>query len=81
MGALLVLSKNILFGEGRVEVFIRLCMVVDWCLDYHEYTANIKVIPKKDYPVLVPCEFWGIDIQVKRFELLRKYSLTGAAGV
>lgn len=57
MGALLVLSKNILFGEGRVEVFIRLCMVVDWCLDYHEYTANIKVIPKKDYPVLVPCEF------------------------
>jgi len=51
------LSKNILFSEGRVEVLIRLCMVVDWCLDHHEYAAKIKVIPKKDYPVLMPCEF------------------------
>lgn len=45
------------FGEGRPEILIRLCMVVDWCIDYPEYTAKIKVIPKKDYPVLMPCEF------------------------
>ena len=45
------------FGEGRVDVVARLCMVVDWCIDHPEYTAKIKVIPKKDYPVLMPCEF------------------------
>ena len=44
-------------GEGRVDVVARLCMVVDWCIDHPEYTAKIKVIPKKDYPVLMPCEF------------------------
>lgn len=32
-------------------------LVVDWCIDHPEYTAKIKVIPKKDYPVLMPCEF------------------------
>ena len=47
-------TKN---GEGRVDVVARLCMVVDWCLDHPEYTAKIKVIPKKEYPVLMPCEF------------------------
>ena len=47
-------NKN---GEGRVDVVARLCMVVDWCIDHPEYTAKIKVIPKKDYPVLMPCEF------------------------
>lgn len=25
-------------------------MVVDWYLNHPEYTAKIKVIPKKDYP-------------------------------
>ena len=55
-------------------------MVVDWCIDHPEYTAKIKVIPKKDYPILMPCEFWGIHIQAKRFELLRMYSLIGAVG-
>ena len=52
-------------------------MVVDWYIDHPEYTAKIKVIPKIDYLVLMPCEFWGIHIQAKRFELLRKYGLTG----
>ena len=45
------------FGEGRVDVVARLCMVVDWCIDHPEYAAKIKVIPKKDYPILMPCEF------------------------
>lgn len=44
-------------GEGRVEVLTRLYMVVDWSLGHPEYTANIKVILKKDYPILMPCEF------------------------
>ena len=44
-------------GEGRVDIVARLCIVVDWCIDHPEYTAKIKVIPKKDYPVLMPCEF------------------------
>ena len=44
-------------GEGRPDVVARLCMVVDWCIDHPEYTAMIKVIPKKDYPVLMPCGF------------------------
>ena len=44
-------------------------MVVDWCIDHPEYTAKIKVIPKKDYPILMPCEFWDIHIQAKRFKL------------
>ena len=44
-------------GEGRPDVVARLCMVVDWCIDHPEYTAKIKVIPKKDYPILMPCEF------------------------
>lgn len=44
-------------GEGRVDVVARLCMVVDWCIDHPEYTAKIKVIPKKDCPILMPCEF------------------------
>jgi len=50
-------SKNSAYGEGRPDVVARLCMVVDWCIDHPEYTAKIKVIPKKDYPVLMPCEF------------------------
>ena len=44
-------------GEGRPDIVARLCMVVDWCIDHPEYTAKIKVIPKKDYPILMPCEF------------------------
>ena len=44
-------------GEGRKDYLIRLCMVVDWYIDHPEYTAKIKVIPKKDYPILMPCEF------------------------
>ena len=59
-------------------MLIRLRMVVDWCVDHPEYTAEIKVIPKKEFPALMPCEFWGIHIQAKRFELLRKYGFTGA---
>lgn len=50
-------SKISAYGEGRPDVVARLCMVVDWCIDHPEYTAKIKVIPKKDYPVLMPCEF------------------------
>ena len=45
------------FGEGRTDILIRLCMVADWCIDHSEYTVKIKAIPKKDYPVLMPCEF------------------------
>ncbi len=44
-------------GEGRPDVVARLCMVVDWCIDHPEYTAKIKAIPKKDYHILMPCEF------------------------
>ena len=44
-------------GEGRPDILIRLCMFVDWCIDHPEYTAEIKVIPKKDYPILMSCEF------------------------
>ncbi len=44
-------------GEERPDILIRLCMIVDWFIDHPEYTAKIKVIPKKDYPVLMPCEF------------------------
>jgi len=39
------------YGEGRPDVVARLCMVVDWCIDHPEYTAKIKVISKKDYPI------------------------------
>ncbi len=46
-----------LFGEGRVDVVAQLCMVVGWCIDHPEYAAKIKVLPKKDHPVLMPCEF------------------------
>jgi len=75
-----VFSENniTLVGERRPDIVARLCMVVDWCIDHPEYTAKIKVIPKKDYPVLMPCEFWGINIQAKRFELLRIHSSTEA---
>ena len=52
--SLFLAQKN---GEGRPDVVARLCMVVDWCIDHPEYTAKIKVIPKKDYPILMPCEF------------------------
>ncbi len=45
------------FGEGRPDIVAWLCMVVDWCIDRPEYAAKIKVIPKNDYPVLMPCEF------------------------
>ena len=45
------------YCERRPDIVARLCMVVDRCIDHPEYTAKIKVIPKKDYPVLMPCEF------------------------
>ena len=54
-GILLRLSNN-KNGGGREDYLIRLCMVVDWCIDHPEYTAKIKVIPKKDYPILMLCE-------------------------
>lgn len=44
-------------SEGRPDVVARLCMVVDWCIGHLEYAAKIKIIPKKDYPVLMLCEF------------------------
>ena len=44
-------------GEGRPDVVARLCMVVDWYIAHPEYTTKIKAIPKKDYPILMPCEF------------------------
>ena len=50
-------SRGSSFGERRVDVVARLCMVVDWYIDYPKYTAKIKVIPKKDYPILMPCKF------------------------
>ena len=51
--------KGLIFmiGERRPDIVARLCMVVDWCIDHPEYTAKIKVVPKKDYPILMPCEF------------------------
>ena len=49
--------KKVKPGEGRPDVVARLCMVVDWRIDRPEYTAKIKVTPKKDYSVLMPCEF------------------------
>ena len=52
-----VKTGQITCGEGRPNVIARLCMVVDWCIDHPEYTAKTNVIPKKDYPVLMPCEF------------------------
>ena len=48
---------SLYLGEGREDYPIRLCTVVDWCIDHPECTAKIKVIPKKDYPILMPCEF------------------------
>ena len=44
-------------GEGRVDILAQLCMVVDWCLEHPEYTAKLRVIPKKDYPLVLPCIF------------------------
>ena len=43
--------------ERRPDILIRLYAVVDWRLEHPEYTAKIKVIPKKDCPVLMPCTF------------------------
>ena len=40
--------------RGREDYLIRLCMVVDWCLDQPKYTTKIKVVPKKDCPVRPP---------------------------
>ncbi len=45
------------YCEGRVDVVARLCMVVDWCLEHPEYTAKLRVIPKEDYPLVLPCIF------------------------
>ena len=28
-------------------------MVMDWCINHPEYATKIKVIPKKDFPVLM----------------------------
>ena len=49
-------SRFSLSGNSE-DYLIRLCMVVDWCIDHPEYTAKIKVISKKDYPILMPYEF------------------------
>jgi hypothetical protein len=32
-------------------------MVVGWRVDHPEYAVKIGAIPKKYYPVLMPCEF------------------------
>ena len=37
-------------------------MVVDWRIDHPEYAAKIKVIPKKDFPVLMLFIFVSLDI-------------------
>lgn len=50
-------GSRIITGEGREDYLTRLCMVVDWRIDHPEYTAKIKVISKKDYPILMLCEF------------------------
>lgn len=47
-------AKN---GEGREDILTRLCMVVDWRLEHPEYTAKLRVISKKDYPLVLPCIF------------------------
>lgn len=44
-------------AEGRPEILARLCMVVDWCLEHPEYTAKLRVISKKNYPLVLPCIF------------------------
>ncbi|MBR2710251.1 hypothetical protein IKF02_04385 [Candidatus Saccharibacteria bacterium] len=39
------------------EITRRLYNVIDWMFDHPEYNPKTKVIPKKDYPVLVDVTF------------------------
>ena len=39
------------------EIARRLYNVIDWMFEHPEYNPKIKVIPKKDYPVLVDVTF------------------------
>jgi hypothetical protein len=54
-------SRNInifMIAEGGApDIPIRLCMVMDWRFGHPEYTAKNKIISKKDYLILTPCEF------------------------
>ena len=51
------MAKFYSFGEGREDYLIWLCMVVDWRIEHPEYTAKLRVIPKKDYPIVLSCIF------------------------
>ena len=31
--------------------------VIDWLFEHLDYNPKTKVIPKKDYSILMPCEF------------------------
>ena len=43
--------------DAADEITRRLYNVVDWMFEHPEYNPKTKVIPKKDYPVLVDVTF------------------------
>lgn len=43
--------------DAADEITCRLYNVIDWMFDHPEYNPKTKVIPKKDYPVLVDVTF------------------------
>ena len=43
--------------DAADEMTRRLYNVIDWMFEYPEYNPKTKVIPKKDYPVLVDVTF------------------------
>ena len=43
--------------DAADEITRRLYNVIDWMFDHPEYNPKTKVIPKKDYPVLVDVTF------------------------
>ena len=45
-------SVKVIKTRLRAKIFQKIRSI-----NHPEYTAKIKVIPKKDYPVLMPCEF------------------------
>jgi hypothetical protein len=43
--------------DAVLDMKARLCGVVDWMFEHPEYNPKTKIIPKKDYPVLVDVTF------------------------
>lgn len=43
--------------DAADEMTRRLYNVIDWMFEHPEYNPKTKVIPKKDYPVLVDVTF------------------------